>query len=209
MKAKKVVTLALAAAMATAATASVSAADIQLTPENPQGKTHVIARVEGVNPGSVSYIITIPDLVDFEQLTQPQDDNESFNDKPFDVVAYECSGLNADTEQVSVFVKDENAVVNGDVNFYIANESDPTIKFSYDVFDVNPVTAISQNVNSGSMTGTAGYHFCDFTVQDFTDKTDIKGTLRLDQHQLDGKDMLAISGNYSGYMVFFSSVTQI
>ena len=60
-----------------AATGVVSASAATLTNENPDSSTEVTARIEGTQPGDVSYVITIPDMVDFGTLTQPQTDTQS------------------------------------------------------------------------------------------------------------------------------------
>ena len=56
MKAKRIISIALAAIMAAASAISVSAAN--LTETNPGGQTEVKAHIDGVDPGEVKYIIT-------------------------------------------------------------------------------------------------------------------------------------------------------
>ena len=53
------------------------------------------------------------------------------------------------------------------------------------------------------MIGTAGYKLYDFFNEDTLD-----GTLRLNQNQLYGRNITDIAGEYSGYMVFFSTVEE-
>ena len=57
MKAKRIITIALAVLMTAMFVVSVSAA--QLTDVDPNGKTEVTAHINGNEPGEVSYIITI------------------------------------------------------------------------------------------------------------------------------------------------------
>jgi len=112
MKAKTIISIALAAAMAATSVISVSAGTIELTPDNNSGNTEVKARISGApTPGSVDYIITIPDVVDFGELTQPAANTDSFNDKTFTVKLTELTGnsFDPDAQQISVYVKDQNA----------------------------------------------------------------------------------------------------
>lgn len=202
MKTKKLFTLILAVLMAALTVVSATAA--QLTEDSPSGKTEVTAHIDGgsIPPGDVSYIITIPDLVDFGLLTQPESKSDvSFNDVGYTVTATEINGLDDDTQQVSVYVKDENADLNGYQEFVITNKNDSTKKFEYDVYD----EAIDENsvpINQNAMTVAAGYFLTGFTVTG----DEINGTLRLDQTQLCDYDIAEIVGDYSGYMVFYSII---
>ena len=67
MKTKKLITLALSAAMISAAVVTVSAAT--LTQDDPDGKTEVIATIKGSVPEGITYEIKIPDVIDFGELT--------------------------------------------------------------------------------------------------------------------------------------------
>ena len=136
MKAKTIISIALAAAMAATSIISVSAGTIELTPDNNSGNTEVKAHISGApTPGDVSYIITIPDVVDFGELTQPAENTDSFKDVPFTVKLTELSGtsFDPDAQQISVYVKDQNATTD-DSEFYIANKTNPSIKLGYEVF---------------------------------------------------------------------------
>ena len=77
MKAKRIITIALAVLMTAMFVVSVSAA--QLTDVDPNGKTEVTAHINGNEPGEVSYIITIPDVVDFGELNIPPDDASDYD----------------------------------------------------------------------------------------------------------------------------------
>lgn len=201
MKAKTIISIALAAAMAATSVISVSAGTIELTPDNNSGNTEVKARISGApTPGDVSYIITIPDAVDFGELTQPATNDDSFNDKPFNVKLTELNGtFDPDAQQISVYVKDQNATT-GDSEFYIANKTDPSIKLGYEVFRSS--TPSMDNKVSADSFKTAGYFYTSFTVKNES----LDGTLRLNQNQLYGRDLADIVGEYSGYMVFTSFI---
>lgn len=199
MKAKKIISIALAAAMAAVSAISVSAA--QLTETDPNGQTEVIAHIDGMAPGQVSYIITIPDVVDFGTLTIPADDNEDYDrDVTYTVEATEINGLSG-TQTISVYVKDQNAT-NSDREFRIANKENSSIQFGYDIYrstgdNVNE----AYRVNNGDFF-TKGYYLTSFNEEGQV----LTGTLRFHQKQLYGRNIADIAGDYSGYMVFFSAI---
>ena len=202
MKAKTIISIAIAAAMAATSVISVSAGTNELTLENNSGNTEVKARISGApTPGSVDYIITIPDVVDFGELTQPAENTDSFKDVPFTVKLTELTGnsFDPDAQQISVYVKDQNATT-GDSEFYIANKTDPSIKLGYEVFRSS--TPSMDNKVSADSFKTAGYFYTSFTEQGDAES----GTLRLNQRQLYGRNLADIVGEYSGYMVFTSFI---
>ena len=203
MKFKKIITISLAAAMAM--TATVSAAAAELTEQNPTGNTEVTAHINGY-AGNVSYIITIPDVVDFGELVQPSNNDNFYKYVDYEVEATKLEGLDPTSRHIGVYVKDQNAVVKGDTDFYITNKTDPKIKFKYDVFPtfIDDTTQNPISINSGTMTGTAGYKLADFTYE----LDEVTGTLRLNQNQLYGRNITDIAGEYSGYMVFFSIIEE-
>lgn len=203
MKAKRLFTLILAVLMIALTVVSVSAA--QLTETNPGGQTEVKAHISGKTPepGDVTYIITIPDVVDFGELEQPADTTTNhYKDVAYTVTATEINNLDADAQQVSVYVRDQGADANGDQEFYIANKTDATKKFSYDVYDKTDLGTNPISVNSKTMTGTVGYFLVGFLAAG----EEVNGTLRLDQNQLFGYNITDIVGDYSGYMVFYSAI---
>ena len=207
MKSRKIVTIALAAALAMSASLAVSAEGTkQLTKNNPSDFTEVKAHIDG-HTGAVSYIIEIPEVVDFGNLTQPETNDNSYIAKAYDVTAVEIKGLATDaqgnvTQQVSVYVKDENATTTNS-NFYIAN-TDPAkdYKLQYHVFDTTNITETTPPLSSVTMSSDKGYLLKAFTEQG----QKVNGTLVLNQNQLFGKDLEAMSGDYSGHMVFYSEI---
>ena len=204
MKTKKIITLALAAAMACSAALSVSAA--QLTETNTSGQTEVTAHIDGTTPtpGNVSYIISIPDVVDFGALTQPENANsDSYKDVTYDVTLTEVNNFDSNAQKIAVYVRDQNATV-GNGEFKITNKADSTKNFTYDIYDVLPanINETTQSINANTMSQAAGYKLCDFTTQGDA----VDGTLRLNQTQLCGYDIADIVGEYNGYMVFQSLI---
>lgn len=199
MKAKQLLSIGLAAVMAAASVAAVSAA--QLTESNPSGQTEVTARITG-NAGDVTYIITIPDVVDFGELQIPADNAEDYNkDVTFTVEATEITGLDPDAQKISVFVKDQNATQDDDQEFHIANKDNANIVFDYDMYSATENLSAANCVNGGNMR-THGYYLTSFTAQGES----MTGTLRFAQRQLYGQSIADIAGEYSGYMVFFSAI---
>lgn len=127
MKKVKFISAIMAAMLAATGVVSVSAATI--TNENPDSSTEVTARIEGTQPGDVSYVITIPDMVDFGTLAQPQTDTQSNKYLNFDVTATELK-LN-DNNFVSVYINGQDT----DDKFYI-KQKDATnpFKIKYDIY---------------------------------------------------------------------------
>lgn len=202
MKAKKLLTIALAAVLAMGAAVSVSAAELTNREEEREGKTKVKAHIDGEDPGNVTYVITIPDELDFGALTKPTTDEDSFDDVDFSVEATKIEGLDPETQQIGVYVRDEKATLNDD-GFRIANDVATNIEFYYDVYNVPQINIGTRNINAEAMTLPIGYSCFAFTQQRQVES----GVLRLNLHQLDAYNSLSeIVGTYSGYMVFYSQV---
>lgn len=204
MKTRKFITALLAGVIAATATVSVSAAT--LTGEAPDGSTEVTAKIEGAGPGEVSYIITIPDKVDFGTLAQPETDQDSYKYIGFNVVATELNNFSV-RDAVSVHMKDS---VSDDGQFYLTQkDSASPFKMSYDVYehvvdDANRLDYTPMNENDA---GEYGYHLCTFTSGSEGAVQDV--TLALNQRKLYGQDLNTIAGDYSGTMVFHSTLTTI
>ena len=196
MKAKKI--LALSMAVATMVTASTAAFAAELTPKFPVGETEIAANIQA--SGEISYVITIPDKVDFGTLTPPETDTDSFKDVPYEVTAVNIEGLSED-QYVLIRLKDKDATEE-DSQFYLTQKTSPNTKFIYDVYDISPIENYYSPLASVSMTEPNGYFLVAFN--EIGAKT--TGTLRFNQKQLYGKDISEIAGDYSGTMVFTSSI---
>jgi len=202
MNTKRLLAIGLVGAIAVSSALSVSAAD--LTKDNPTGQTEVTGQILGNDPdGNVSYIIRIPDLVDFGVLTQPKVNEDSFKDVPYTVEAIEITGLETD-EQVSVYVRDQNASVDGSHQFFITNKADADKQLEYDVYthSLENDQVYTDNINRPAMTSAIGYYLNGFTQVGEA----VNGMLRLNQAQLYGVNINDYVGDYSGYMVFHSAV---
>ena len=201
MKAKRLISLAIAALLLVMTAVSASA-EIALTDQEPGGDTEVKAHISGGNPpGEVSYTIMIPDAVDFGELKQPTENVDDYKDAAYTVKATKIDGLDPTTQQVSVYVRDQNATASSNQDFKITNKSDSSVSFIYEVYrseSINPANLISGN----GYVGTVGYFLYGFTEQGQA----LTGTLRLNQAQLYGRNITDLIGEYSGYMVFYSAV---
>lgn len=208
MKTKKIISAILASALAATAVVSASAVEAtkELTDVDPENSVEVKANI--VDPGYVSYTITIPDSADFGQLTMPDSDTDSYVFRSFDVEATE---LNIRSNQaVTVWVKDSCSDFATDGQFCILqqNAEDP-FKINYDVYtdtvddsNVDP----SEAINTTDTPGTYGYHLCTFAAG--TQGTKTTGTLALNQKALYGQEYSAIAGDYSGTIVFHSALVE-
>lgn len=194
---------ALIMALAVLATSAFAVSAKELTNTSPDGSSEVYANIQG--DGEVTYVVEIPDSVDFGTLTQPETDTDSYDYLSFAVTLKEVSGL-ADNQRVGVWVKDQNAVLGEDEQFYLTQQADDTpFKMTYDVYgeEVNDENIGSKtSINSGEM-GENGYMFV--MLKDANDT--LNATLVLNQRQIYGQNLNDIAGNYSGTMAFHTEIT--
>ena len=164
MKTRKI--LALSMAVATMVTASTAAFAAELTPSSTTGNTEVTANIQA--SGEISYVITIPDKVDFGTLTPPETDTDSFKDVPYEVTAVNIEGL-SENQYVLVRIKDKDATEE-DGKFYLTQKTSPNTKFIYDVYNVSPIEDYHSPFAVVPMTEPNGYffvacqHVCSFNV---------------------------------------------
>lgn len=204
MKTKKIISAILASALA--ATAVVSASALTLTDVKTENSVEVTAKI--VDPGNVSYTITIPDSVDFGELTMPDSDTDSYVFRSFDVTATE---LNIRSNQaVTVYMKDSCSDFGTDGQFCISQkDAEDPFKINYDVYTGtvnNDNIASSSAINSTAAFGAYGYHISTF-LYGSTGNTE-EFTLALNQNALYGKTLSAIAGDYSGTIVFHSALVE-
>ncbi len=201
MKGKRIIAVLMSVMLTATAAVSASASDLK----NDEGATEITANIEGGTTGEVSYIITIPDKVDFGTLTLPEEDVDSYKYVGFNVEAKELNIKN--NQSVSVFVKDS---VSSDGQFYLTQkDSASPFSISYDVYDREINSENMNDYTPMNETGDCteyGYHLCTFVGPD-TAGTLHNVTLTLNQKSLYGKNPDDIAGNYSGTMLFHSSLT--
>lgn len=202
MKTKKIISALIAGILATTAAVSVSAAT--LSDVTPYNSTEVKANI--VDPGSVSYTITIPESADFGTLTQPDNtDTDHYTLYEFEVEATE---LNIKSNQgVTVYMKDSSATDN---QFYISQKVDSNpFTIAYDVYDttVDEESIGSYNpINTTATPGTYGYHLCTFLAGSQGSTQDV--TLALNQNALYNQTLSEIAGDYSGTIAFHSALIE-
>ncbi|MGN0462947.1 MAG: hypothetical protein ACI4HZ_10965 [Ruminococcus sp.] len=206
MKTRKIMSALIAGALAATAVVSASAVEAtkELTDVDPNNSTEVKANI--VDPGYVSYTITIPESADFGTLTQPDtDETDHYTFYDFQVAATE---LNIKSNQaVTVYVKDSTAT---DDQFYISQKdvADP-FTIAYDVYDTTVNEGnIDQNtpINSTATPGQYGYHLCTFLYGSQDSEQDV--TLALNQNALYNQTLSEIAGDYSGTLAFHSALIE-
>lgn len=202
MKTTKIFAAILTGTIACVAALPVSAETLNdVTPNN---STEVTANI--VDPGSVSYTITIPETADFGTLTQP--DNVEVDHNLFHKFQVEATELNIKSNQgVSVYVKGGEST---DDQFYIKQQDvDTPFAIAYDVYD----TSVDEtNIQDNSPLTTAepntfGYYLGTFRKADVG--TAIDSTLVLNQNALYDKNLSDIAGTYSGTLNFFSALVEV
>ncbi|MGN1138765.1 MAG: hypothetical protein ACI4RM_04890 [Ruminococcus sp.] len=199
MKTKRIFTALLAGALSVTAVVSASAAT--LSDVTPDGGTEVTAKI--VDPGTVSYTITIPDKVDFGTLEMPDVDADSYTYQSFRVEATE---INIPSNRaVSVYMKDSTATDN---QFYLTQKDvDVPFTIPYDVYSgvVNDDNrADLEAINTTDTPSTYGYHITTFLSGTQGKTKDV--TLALNQKALYGQTLSTIAGDYSGTIAFHSAL---
>lgn len=200
MKTKKIISALIAGILTATAAVSVSAAT--LTDVTPDNSTEVKAKIE--EPGSVSYVITIPETADFGTLTQPENtDTDHYTFYDFQVEATELNIKN--NQGVTVYMKDASSTDN---QFYISQKNmENPFTISYDVYDT-PVNAGNVDnydaINTTAEPGTYGYHLCTFLAGSTGSTQPV--TLALNQNVLYGQTLSDIAGDYSGTITFHSAL---
>ncbi|MGN0516877.1 hypothetical protein [Eubacterium sp.] len=203
MKIKKLIAVLISFVLVTSSVMSVSAAELSdVTPDN---STEVKANI--VDPGFVSYVITIPATADFGTLTQPDStENDNYTFYGFQVEATE---LNIRSNNgVSVYMKDS---ASDDNQFYIKQKDvESPFTMAYNVYNkvVNDANIATSNaLNLTATPGSYGYHICTFTYGSQGSTQDV--TLALDQNAMYGQNLSDIAGDYSGTILFHSALIEI
>ncbi len=176
-----------------------SAADPQLGNAATGGDTQVTAKIDAPEPGEVTYVITIPEKVDFGTLTQPESDDVAHNkDISFTVTATEVNNL-PEGSAIRVSVKDSLTTEDNDT-FRLTQVGGSEV-LTYDVYSKNPVEEGQTPINGYSI-GANGFALVSFNGAGQS----VTGTLRLDENQLFGKNLEDIAGEYAGTMSFYSEI---
>lgn len=192
-----------AAAIPVAAAAEeepVETVEKELTDIENAGSTAVEADVIDDGSGDVSYIIAIPEKIDFGTLQMPSDDSAAHPKQVgFEVSAVEINGLDASTSRVAVLMKDAST---GSSVFQIVGSSGTN---NSKILQYQVLSSAGVDITSGTAYPN-GYLFAAFS----TAGQAISGTLSLDQNQLlADKDLTNWAGNYLGTINFYTAIASL
>lgn len=202
MRKKRIFSAALAAALALTVVPAVQAsASSELTNGSVSGDTSITGHVSaGEGIGNVTYVVSIPDKIDFGELVQP-DTNSSDPVTRAGTVKAEIVESLPEGYRVAVFVKDA-AASESSKDFRIIGQ-DSTNKGKELIY-----TITNEASQANLLTGTEypnGYLVGAF--QNTGDTVNL--TLALDQNQLYGEYLSNWAGNYKGTLNFYSSVESV
>lgn len=157
--------------------------------------------------GSVSYIITIPEQVDFGTLTQPETATDSYIFRELNVTATQLNNL-TENQEVAVYIERSSY---GDGRFHLTQQGgfDP-FDIPYDIYNHtvdNQTVSSTDPVNRSANSFEKGYLLCDFASE--SEGTEQKVVLALNQKELYGKDLSEIAGSYSGTVTFHSELKEV
>ncbi len=165
----------------------------ELTNVSQSGDTTVTAKVSN---GAVSYMVSIPESVDFGTLKQPRDEQaDNTVSKTITVAATQLEGLTG-TDRLVVLMQDLEG--RADYAFYIKGQDDNNAdkKLEY-VPKSNPAGVL---VSDGNLYANG------FLIADFKSVGEVNLDLVLDQNQLIGVDLSGYAGSYQGTISFYSKI---
>lgn len=179
---------------------TVSAFATDLTSADPAGDTSVEAEIQGEDTGEVSYIISIPEKIDFGTLTMPESDTESHaKTVDFEVSAVEINGLDKSTSRVVVLMSDAAAELG---KFQITGVSGTN---NDKVLEYSVLNSAGIDLTSGKAYDN-GYAFAAF----YAAGQSISGKLSLEQNQLlEDTEIANWAGDYLGTINFYTTIASI
>ena len=180
--------------------AAANSEDQELTNIENAGSTAVEADILDGASGDVSYIIAIPEKIDFGTLQMPSDDSVAHPKQVgFEVSAVEINGLDTATSRVAVLMKDATT---GTEVFQIMGASGTN---NSKVLTYNVLSSAGVDITNGT-TYTNGYLFAAFS----TAGQSISGNLSLEQNQLLADPVIANwAGDYLGTINFYTAIASI
>lgn len=183
-----------AAAVLAMSVMPVSAAE--MTNVDPAGNTEVTANVS--NSGDVTYLISIPDKINFGTLQQPKDNStEHLAKRNYTVEAVQITGLDTTNSRVAVVLRDPDSSTGG---FKITGQSAS-----------NSGKALNYSIYNNGTDITVGNMFQNGYLLTTFDKAgeSVTGELRLEQNQLYGVSLEEWAGSYKGTISFYSRVASL
>lgn len=173
----------------------VMAADV--TNLDPAGNTEVTANIS--NNGDVTYLVSIPDKVNFGTLTQPENNTDEHPaTRNFTVEAVQITGLDPATERVVVLLKDAEKTGGFQITGQNASNSGKTLNYTV-------CNSAGTDITTGGRPYDNGYLFVAFHEAGQV----VTGQMKLDQNQLFGQNLEEWAGNYKGTINFFSRVASL
>lgn len=199
---KRIVAILMMMVVATTAfiPTTVRAEGEKLTNIEPAGDTSVKADIINGESGDVSYIISIPEKIDFGTLQMPADDTVAHPKKvDFTVSAVEINNLDTTTSRVAVLMKDAST---GTKTFQITGASGTN---NSKILTYNVLSSAGVDITSGT-NYTNGYLFAAFSAAGQS----INGSLSLEQNQLLKDNKLENwAGDYLGTINFYTAIASI
>lgn len=178
----------------------VSAADKELTDIDNAGSTSVEADIVNDDSGDVSYIIAIPEKIDFGTLSMPEDDATAHpKTVGFEVSAVEVNGLDTATSRIAVLMADASAEAG---TFQIVGVSgtnnDKILKYSV-------LNSAGVDITSGNRYEN-GYAITAFSAAG----QKVTGSLSLEQNQLLSDTAIENwAGDYLGTINFYTTIADL
>ena len=145
----------------------------------------------------VSYVIQIPEKVDFGTIQQPNASGIKYVEQPITVYCARLDGLESG-QSLAVLVKDSDAVEHSDpFKLKHGENSDAVLTYTIINQEGNDIRDLRWYEN--------GFLFNAFTSAEQT----ATNTLKLDVGQLYGKDLAKWGGRYTGTLDFYSKIASI
>ena len=197
MKKKLVAGFMAATMMVSVMSTGVFAKDLDPSNEDKKmGDTQVTATVEE-NENKASYVIQIPDTVDFGKIQQPETEGNVYSTHDITVSCIQADNLAAGNA-IAVLVKDASAAESSDP-FRLTHSTNSDCVLNYEIMNNN-----DESIQNGTWYAN-GFLFNLFTGagQEATDK------LRLNRNQLYNKDLSVWGGQYTGTLNFYTKIVDV
>ena len=196
MKNKLVAGFVAATMMVSVMSTGVFAKDLDPSSETQRtGDTTVTATVEE-NENKASYVIQIPDTVDFGKIQQPETEGNVYSIKDITVSCIQADNLAAGSG-IAVLVKDASAAESSDP-FRLTHNTNSDCVLNYEIMNKD------ESIQNGTWYSN-GFLFNLFTGagQEATDQ------LRLNRNQLYNKNLSVWGGQYTGTLNFYTKIVDV
>ena len=151
----------------------------------------------GENENKASYVIQIPDTVDFGKIQQPETEGNVYSTHDITVSCIQADNL-AVGNAIAVLVKDASAVESSDP-FRLTHNTHSDCVLNYEIMNNN-----DESIQNGTWYAN-GFLFNLFTGagQEATDQ------LRLNRNQLYNRDLSIWGGQYTGTLNFYTKIVDV